>query len=229
MNGIFKERLRECGRLLQVALDFTDIRDALRVASKILAAGKALILEAGTPLIKSYGIGSVSLLKSLEGEHLVVADMKTMDTGALEVGLAASYGADASSVLAVAPGETISEAVAEAERRGIVVYGDLIGHPDPLSGVRVLRELGVHIALLHIGVDVQEKLGLTMGSRAELVEKLKAVFMGPVAVAGGIKPRETGMLAEAGASIVIIGSGITRSPNPRESLYEALKGLEPGC
>ncbi len=229
MNGAFMDRLNECGRLLQVALDFTDLREALKVASRLLGVSRAVILEAGTPLIKSYGIGSVSIIRSLAGDHLVVADMKTMDTGALEVSLAASHGADASSVLAVAPRETISEAVSEAVERGIAIYGDLIGHPDPLDGVRQLDKLGVHIALLHVGVDVQRKLGLTAGSRAELVETLRSEFKGPIAVAGGIKPDEAGLLADAGASIVIIGSAITRSQDPRESLLKALRNLDPGC
>ena len=222
------EAIGSCGRLLQVALDFTSLNDALRVARVIPRHG-AVILEAGTPLIKSRGMQAVRLLRLLPGEHFVVADTKTMDTGALEVSLAAEAGADAVSVLAVAPEETIGEAVDKAREYGLAVYGDMIGHPDPLEAARTLRRLGVHIALLHIGVDVQRRLGLTASQLRDLIGRVAGEFQGPVAVAGGIKPEETGALASAGASIVIIGGGITRAGDPAAAAQRALEGLRPSC
>ncbi len=220
--------LEECGRLLQVALDFTDLASALRigVAARV---GKAVILEAGTPLIKAEGMKSVKILSSLPGDPVVVADTKTMDTGSLELGLAADHGASVATVLAVAPDETIVEMVKEGERRGVAVMGDLIGYPDPVEGARRLRSLGVHVALFHIGIDVQKKLGMTASTRAELVARLKNSFDGPIAVAGGIKPGEVERLVDAGADIIIIGSGITKAKAPREAALKALAGLRPRC
>ena len=226
--GRLGELLDRCGRLLQVALDFTEPWRALRVGL-LARVGEAVVLEAGTPLIKSYGIDSVRLLASLPGDPVVVADTKTMDTGRLELSLAAEAGAGAATVLAAAPDETIAEMVAEGESRGVAVIGDLIGVGDPVEGARRLRRLGVHIALLHVGIDVQRRLGITAADRARLVESASRAFEGPVAVAGGIKPGEAGLLAEAGASIVIIGGGITRSPDPREAARTALEALKPRC
>jgi len=226
--GRLGEALESCGRLLQIALDFTDLKEALSVAH-VVPRGQAVILEAGTPLIKSRGMNAVRVLKMLPGSHLVAADTKTMDTGALEAELAARSGADVVSVLAVAPDETISEMVEAAERMDVAVFGDLIGYPDLLGGVRRLRRLGVHVALVHVGIDVQQRLGLTASQFGELLKEAVEEFGGPLAVAGGIKPSEAGAIADAGASIVIVGGGITRSPDPATVARRALENLRVGC
>jgi len=226
--GKLGEKLEECGVLLQVALDLTSIGDALNIGYHSLVS-PAVILEAGTPLVKVEGLKESALLKALPQEPVVVADLKTFDTGRLEVSLAAKYGFDASSVLSLAPEETIVEAVEAANDHGIALYGDLIGHPNPYEGARRLRELGVHIALLHIGIDVQKKLGITAGQMEDLIRKIKEAFKGPVAVAGGIKPDETERLAKAGADIIIIGSAITKAKNPRQAAVTAVRNMRPRC
>jgi 3-hexulose-6-phosphate synthase len=222
--GRLGEVLERRGRLLQVALDYTRLGEAFRLALEMPRV-EGVILEAGTPLLKSEGMTPVRILRALPGSHLVAADTKTVDTGALEVALAAEAGADVASVLALAPRETIEEALREAEKRGIAIYADMIGAEDPVRTAERLKGLGVHVALLHIGIDVQRRLGITAGRIPELVERVSKAFKGPVAVAGGIKPEESGRLAEAGASIVIIGGGITKAGNPREAALEALRSL----
>ncbi|MEB3806238.1 MAG: orotidine 5'-phosphate decarboxylase [Desulfurococcales archaeon] len=226
--GPLGERLRECGSLLQVALDVVSIREALRTGYHSLVS-PAVILEAGTPLVKSVGLAEASLLRALPQEPIVVADLKTMDTGRLEVNLAADHGFHASTVLSVAPEQTISEAAEAAGERGIALYGDLIGQGDPVKAAGKLRRLGVHIALLHIGIDVQRSLGITAGQLPELVSRVKEAFGGPVAVAGGVRPGDAGNLARVGADIIIIGSAITRAENPRQAALDAVRSLRPGC
>ncbi|MHC5039293.1 MAG: orotidine 5'-phosphate decarboxylase / HUMPS family protein, partial [Planctomycetota bacterium] len=51
------------GSKLQVALDFVNLKRALKVARESVEGG-ADILEAGTPLIKSEGLDAVRALKS---------------------------------------------------------------------------------------------------------------------------------------------------------------------
>ncbi len=220
--------LEECGGLLQVALDFTSVREALRVGY-LAAVAPSVVLEAGTPLIKAEGMRAVHLLTSLPQDPVVVADTKTFDTGRLEVGLAAGHGASAATVLALAPDETIREAVEGAEEAGIALYGDLIGHPDPVEGARKLASLGVHVALLHIGIDVQRRLGITAGQVPDLVSRVKEAFGGVVAVAGGVRPGGVGRLARAGADIIIIGSAITKAGDPRGEAVRAVRELRPRC
>ncbi len=226
--GRLGEALTKCGHLLQIALDFIDPWRALRVGIES-RVGPAVILEAGTPLIKSFGMNSVKMLSSLPGSPIVIADTKTMDTGEIEVSLAASYGASAASVLAVAPDETIKEAVATGNDLEISIYGDLIGSTNPLSDAERLWSLGVHVALFHIGIDLQKRLGLTASQRIEIIEKIRDAFPGPIAVAGGVKPSEVEDLVKAGVDIVIIGSAITRSEDPRAMSLEAYRGLSPKC
>ncbi|MEB3861849.1 MAG: orotidine 5'-phosphate decarboxylase [Desulfurococcales archaeon] len=223
------EYARKCSPLIQVALDFTSMGEALRLASLLAGSTRRLVLEAGTPLIKSYGLEAVELLRALPGPGQVVADMKTMDTGGLEVEIAYRHGATATTVLGVAPDETIAEASSAAKRLGITLYGDLIGVGDPVERARRLEELGVDVILLHIGIDVQRKLGLTAGSRVEVVRRLRGEVKGLIAVAGGVKPREVRGLVDAGADIVIIGSAITRAEKPAEALAEAIQGAGGDC
>jgi len=219
--------LEECTTLVQVALDTPDPLEAVRIGVRALA-GPGVILEAGTPLVKSYGARAAGLLRAV-GSPAVVADMKTFDTGALEARIAWEGGADATTVLALAPDETVRGAVEEAEKRGMAVIADLIGHRDPVGAAGRLAGLGVHIVLLHVGVDTQRMLGVTAEDLLGLIPRVAEAFGGPVAVAGGIRPESAGDYARAGASIVVIGSGITRAPDPRRAVVEALRGVRPTC
>ncbi len=219
----------DCDVYLQVALDYTRLEDAVKLAS-IIPVEKWVILEAGTPLVKSEGARSISILKSIAGGRMVVADLKTMDTGGLEASIAFDNGADITTVLAAAPDETIRSAVEEACKRGKMVMADLIGLPDPLSAIHRLENLGVDIILFHIGIDVQQARSLTVSSRSELVEKLAdEAGRAKIAVAGGIKPSEAGVLKAAGADIIIIGSAITRSQDPLREIEVFREETRPSC
>ena len=221
--------MMDCDVYLQVALDYTRLEDAVRLAS-IIPVEKWVILEAGTPLVKSEGARSISLLKSVARGRMVVADLKTMDTGGLEASIAFDSGADITTVLAAAPDETIRSAVEEARKRGKMVMADLIGLPDPLSAIQRLEDLGVDIILFHIGIDVQQARSLTASTRKELVMRLASeTGKAKIAVAGGVKPSEAGVLKDAGADIVIIGSAITRSPDPLREIEVFREETRPSC
>src|SRR5437879_12174373 len=69
--------------IVQVALDLIRMEDALRIAGAAHRAGVEWI-EAGTPLIKSEGMRSVREVKRALPAAVVVADMKTLDAGAIE-------------------------------------------------------------------------------------------------------------------------------------------------
>src|SRR5438445_12282159 len=79
--------------IVQVALDLIRMEDALRIAKAANRAGVEWI-EAGTPLIKSEGIRSVRELKRALPAAVVVADMKTLDDGAIETECALEAAAD---------------------------------------------------------------------------------------------------------------------------------------
>src|SRR2546425_408409 len=111
--------------VLQVALDHMHLKRAL-LAAKEAVDGGADWLEAGTPLVKSEGIEVVRQLKKSFPGKTIVADLKTMDTGAFEVEIAAKAGADVITVMGVTDDATILEAVRAARRYGSKIMVDLM-------------------------------------------------------------------------------------------------------
>ena len=83
---------------LQVALDLVDLRKAIALTRDLCEVGLEIV-EAGTPLIKMYGLPVVGALKAACPRAEVVADLKTADVGALEASLAREFGADWATVL----------------------------------------------------------------------------------------------------------------------------------
>ena len=115
--------------VLQVALDLLNADRALAIAHDAVKGG-ADWLEAGTPLIKSEGMDIVRQLREQFPGKTIVADMKTMDTGALETEMAAKAGADVICLLAASDDSTILDAVKSARKYGAKLMVDLIGVPD---------------------------------------------------------------------------------------------------
>ncbi len=143
------------GTAVQVALDLTDIEKALEIGHQAVDGGVDWI-EAGTPLIKSEGLKSVEELDQNFPNKTIVADMKTMDTGELEVSLAGEAGADVVSILAACPDETVEGAVKAAEEHDLDIVADLIAIPNPSSRAQEIEEIGVDYIAVHTGIDQQE-------------------------------------------------------------------------
>ncbi len=221
------ELARREGPLLQVALDFTDLVDALRTLMRVKTSlgDTIFVAEAGTPLVKSTGVSVARLLAAVAAPSPVLVDMKTADTGALEARMAAEAGAEATTVLALAPNETIEAAASEAHRQGIALVADLIGVSDPVKRAEELASLGVDIVEVHVGIDAQRALGLTAGELRDLVRRVVERFPGPVAVAGGLNAKTAPAMVEAGASIIVVGGAITRSPEPGEAARAILEAI----
>ncbi len=195
--------------ILQVALDLTDVEQAISIAEKA-ARGGAHWLEVGTPLIKKEGMRAVELLKRRFPDRKIVADLKTMDTGALEVEMAARHGADVVSILGVADDKTIKDAVEVARKYGIRVMVDLIGVKDKVKRAKELEKMGVHYILVHTGIDEQ----VQGKSPLEDLEKVVQTVRVPVAVAGGLNLETIPKVIELGATIIIVGGAITKAKDP---------------
>jgi 3-hexulose-6-phosphate synthase/6-phospho-3-hexuloisomerase len=103
--------------ILQLALDFVDLQRALKNAQAGIAGGVDW-LEAGTPLIKSEGLNAVRKLRKLFPQTTIVADMKIMDTGRVEVEAAAKAGANVVDVLGAASDATIQECIQAGKNYG---------------------------------------------------------------------------------------------------------------
>ena len=91
--------------ILQVALDLLELKRAVEIAREAVE-GEVDWIEIGTPLIKSEGMDAIRTIKREFKDHKIVADMKTIDTGALEVEMAAKSGADIVIILALSDNST---------------------------------------------------------------------------------------------------------------------------
>ncbi|MEM3736831.1 MAG: 3-hexulose-6-phosphate synthase [Candidatus Bathyarchaeia archaeon] len=194
--------------VLQLALDFISFDRALKVAEEAVRGGVDWI-EAGTPLIKSEGIEAVRRLKKSFKEHTILADMKTVDTGAIEVEMAARAGADVVILLGTADEITVREAVEAGRRLGSKIMVDLLGVENATKRALQLENLGVDYICAHTGIDQQMRGVDPLKVLREVVEAVHV----PVAVAGGINSETAASAVEMGASIVIVGGAITKAAN----------------
>ncbi len=203
--------------VLQLALDFINLDRALKVAEEAVKGGVDWI-EAGTPLIKSEGLEAVRRVKKSFPGHIILADMKTVDTGSMEVEIAARAGADVVILLGAADDMTIREAVEAGRRLGSKIMVDLLGVESPAARAIELERLGADYVCVHVGIDQQMR---GMDPLRVLRQVVEAVHV-PVAVAGGINSETVTSAAEAGASIVVVGGAITKAEDA-EAATAAIK------
>jgi 3-keto-L-gulonate-6-phosphate decarboxylase len=76
-----------------------------------------LIIEAGTPLIKRYGLDVIGKMRGIRPDTFIVADLKTLDAGNIEAILIVDSGADAIVISGLAPLKTIEKAIKDAKEK----------------------------------------------------------------------------------------------------------------
>ncbi len=191
--------------VIQLALDFINLDRALKAAEE--AGDPVDWLEAGTPLIKSEGLDAVRELKKRFPLKTIVADMKVMDAGRIEVEMAAKAGAGVVDVCGQAPDSTILECVEAARNYGAKIAVDLIGVEDVVARAKFAEHAGADFVTVHTAIDEQ------MQSKTPF-DKVKAVADAvniPVAAAGGLNSESVVDALEAGASILVVGGAITKA------------------
>jgi 3-hexulose-6-phosphate synthase/6-phospho-3-hexuloisomerase len=198
--------------VLQVALDLLNADRAIAIA-KDAAKGGAEWLEAGTPLIKSEGMDIVRQLRDQFPGKTLVADMKTMDTGALETEMAAKAGADVICLLAVSDDSTVLDAVKSARKYGVKLMIDLLGVPDIVKRAQELEKLGADYLCIHVGIDEQMQGKKPQQVLSSLVKQTRL----PIAVAGGLNSETVVDMIHVGARIIIVGGAITKAKNVTEA------------
>lgn len=194
--------------VLQVALDFVDLPRAVKLAEESVSGGVDW-LEAGTPLIKSEGLNCIRELRKKFPDKIIVADMKTMDVGRIEVEIAAKSGADIVAILGAASDETIKESIAAASNYGAKILVDMIEVRDYVSRAKQVEKLGADYVGIHIPIDDQMKGIVSFDKVRQISGSVKI----PVAVAGGINSENAALAVKSGASIIIVGGAITKSGN----------------
>lgn len=204
---------------LQVALDNPNIEAVLNVVRQ-LPKSDHLILEAGTPLIKRYGVDVITKLREVKPDAFIVADLKTLDTGNLEARMVADATADAIVVSALAPVPTLEKAISEAHKTGIYAVMDTLNHPDPMDVLKKLDELP-DVVELHRAIDVEDT-AYAWGS-IEAIKELSPKIL--VAVAGGVRVHTIPDALKAGADVLVVGRAITNSKDIRQSAEQFVEGL----
>ncbi|MCK4266014.1 MAG: orotidine 5'-phosphate decarboxylase [Thermoplasmata archaeon] len=206
--------------MTQVALDLVDEHRALQIAREAVEGGIDW-LEAGTPLIKSEGMSIVRKLKAEFPDNIIVADMKTMDVGGLEVEMATKSGAGIVCIMGISEDQTVTEAVKSAGQYGSKVMADLMGVQDKAARARQLEEMGVHYLCVHVSIDEQMVGGSPL---AELKTVTEAVNI-PVAVAGGLNSETAPSAVENGASIIIVGGAIIKAPDVTQATKDVVRSI----
>ena len=209
--------------IVQVALDFLNIDQAMRVAREAVDGG-ADWLEAGTPLIKAEGLDAVRKLREAFPDKTIVADMKVMDAGRIEVEAAAKAGANVVDVLGQATDETIAECVEAGANYGARISVDLIAVSDPVQRAQQIAKLGPYAIAVHTGIDEQMHGKVSFDVLAEIAQRVDV----PLAVAGGINSQTCVAAVESGASIIIVGGAITKSPDARKATEEIKRAVATG-
>ena len=207
--------------VLQLALDFVDLRRAVKSARAGIAGGVDW-LEVGTPLIKSEGLQAVRELRSLFPHVTLVADMKIMDAGRIEVETAAKAGANIVDVLGAASDATIRECIQAGKNYGIQIVVDMIAVKDPVSRAKQIEDFGADYMTIHCSIDEQMEGKDPFETLRRAVEAVSL----PVGVAGGINSETAARALEAGASIVIVGGAITKAVDPAKATHNIKQAME---
>jgi 3-hexulose-6-phosphate synthase/6-phospho-3-hexuloisomerase len=209
--------------ILQVALDLVDLPRAILIGKEAVAGGCDWV-EAGTPLIKAEGLNAVRELKATFPDRLIVADMKTMDAGRVEVEYAAKAGAGVVGVLGAASDSTIKECAEAARNYGCKLIVDMVEVADPVARAKQAEEFGADYIAIHTAIDQQMRGEMPFDTLKAVAEAVSI----PVSVAGGINSETAAAAVEAGASIVVVGGAIIKAQDATAAAAEIRRAVDEG-
>ena len=207
--------------VLQVALDVVNAHRALQIAEEAVDGG-ADWLEAGTPLIKAEGITVIQKLAQL-GKP-VVADMKTMDVGTIEVEMAAKAGAHVVCVLGVASDTTLQESITAAHQYGTKLMVDLIGVADVTKRAKEVERMGTDYICVHVSIDDQMVGEQPFATIQQVAQDISI----PLAAAGGLNSETVHTAVANGASIIIVGGAIIKAEQVSEAARVIKQAMSEG-
>ncbi|MGB9135399.1 MAG: bifunctional 5,6,7,8-tetrahydromethanopterin hydro-lyase/3-hexulose-6-phosphate synthase [Candidatus Bathyarchaeia archaeon] len=205
---------------LQIALDAPSLEKAKSVIHELPESDR-IILEVGTPLLKKYGVKAIRDLRETAKDVFIIADLKTLDVGKVEVDLAFEETADAVVVAGLAARETLEGFIYEAKKLGIYAVVDMMNVEDPIKKLQSLKDMP-DVVILHRGIDAETGKALSL----DAIQKIKQAFPGKkflVAVAGGIIPETAKEALEKGADIVIVGRYVTQSKDVKRATRDFLE------
>lgn len=201
--------------IVQLSLDLTSLPEALDMAAIAMDAGVDW-LEVGTPLLIAEGTNAVRALRAAHPRTPIVADLKIMDGGWLEVEMVANAGATHVVVMGQATPETLELVVQAGEEFDVKIMGDNLGMPDPVEGARVLASAGCDFVIHHIGYDyrtLRQRRGLAHETPLDRLKEVVAASSVPVQAVGGLSLEEAVRAPTYGAPLVVIGAPLAIDAN----------------
>lgn len=224
MREVLLEKLYK-GKFLQIALDFINIEDAIRIVNEVKDLNDSIIIEIGTPLLKATGIEGIRKIRQLVKDKIILADTKTADAGDVEVEIAKLGGADIMTVLGIMDNATILSAIKKAKEIGMLVQADLINVTNTYNRALELKNLGIDIIGLHVGLDVQKSRGISITDLKDEIRKVANLGL-VISVAGGLNRDRIKELIDLPINIFVVGGAITRSKNAKETTKEIINILK---
>lgn len=175
------------------------------------------IIEIGTPLILREGISKLERVKNKFPEKTIFADLKIMDAGKLEAEIGFQAGADMVSVLGLASSKTVSGAKKSATKFGGKIMIDMINHHDPANQWFEYKQMGMDFVCLHTAHD-DAISGVDSFEKYKMFHKIHDG--NNLSLAGGVNPEKILKIKSFQPEIIVVGSYITASKNPKKSLGE---------
>lgn len=195
---------------LQVALDLFDTQSALDVLKEV--AEFVDIIELDSPLMITEGCHSIEPVKSRYPDKIVFADIKVMDGGPVLPSLPYKAGADMASVMAVSDDATVKGAIQCARQYNKLILVDMCSVKDLAARGAEVASFKPDYICVHVGSDIQASGIDPLAQLAKLGDVPCAK-----AVAGGITLANFEAACQSPADVVIVGSGLYKQPNLRET------------
>jgi bifunctional enzyme Fae/Hps len=224
---------------IQVALDHPALEKQIKVVRQLPKSDR-IILEVGTPFLKKYGVESIKQIRDVAKEKFLVADLKTLDVGKLEVDFAFDATADAVVASGLAATASLDKFILEAQRLGIHAFVDTMEVQNPIEKLSSLKQTP-DVVIIHRAIDVEQSAAgdkspdAQQRQRWSLVPKIKELYAGKkkasgrdrvlVAVAGGIEPSSAAYALDQGADILIVGRFIASAKDVEFAMRRMLSVL----
>ena len=195
--------------LLQIAIDRPESLGIVRQVADLVD-----IIEVGTPVLKRFGLAAISTCRELAPEVPVLADTKTVDGGAEEAEMIFNAGAMFLTVLSSAAPATRQAVSDVAGKYGAHVVVDTLTEHGDLSEATLAYPPHFDVVCVHVPTDARLAGDMALSDRLKWVAKLHELGY-RVSLAGGVDRSNLASIISVGPEIVIVGSGITASKDPR--------------
>jgi 3-hexulose-6-phosphate synthase len=205
---------------LQVAFDFLDFSETLRITEEIVE--RVDVIEVGTLLLWREGIETLRELKRRFPDMSLLVDSKIADAGGDAAAFFFDAGADAVTVLGSATATTVEATVAEGRTRNRRVVGDTIGWVDAVETARFLKQCGVDEICVNASTDRPPD----PESYAELSSVREAVPDISLSVSGRINTDVIPTIVRYQPETLIVGRAVTQSVSPRKAVEELRAAID---